>query len=93
MGITKQGTCCSIVDRGGSTSVHAEDALLDASGQGEPVEAVVEARPGHDARLVPHALYALYPEAEQRIDVRSLHVPQACRQDCTLPHHLHCTRR
>ncbi len=49
--------------------MHAEDTLLDAGGQGQPVEAVVEACPGHDARLVSHALYALYPESKQGIDV------------------------
>lgn len=52
--------------------MHAEDALLNGGGQGQPVEAVVEAGPGHDASLVPQPLYALYPEAKQGIDVCGL---------------------
>ena len=53
--------------------MHADDAVLDEGGQGEPVEEGVDALPGPEALLVAHALYALQPEPEQRVDVRRLH--------------------
>ena len=59
------------------TAVHADDAVLDERGQGEPVEERVEARPGPDALLVAQPLYALQPEAEQRVDVRRLRAAPA----------------
>ena len=79
--------------------MHAEDAFLDGGSQGEPVEAVVEAGPGHDASLVPQPLYALYPKAEQRIDVCCLHAARQLRPSnrdpvplelITIVHHRAC---
>ena len=54
------------------TAVHADDAVLYHGGQGEPVEHAVDAVPRKDALLVPQPLYALQPEAEERVDVRGL---------------------
>ena len=65
------------------TAVHADDAVLDERGQGEPVEEGVEPRPGPDALLVAQPLYALQPEAEQRVYVRRLR-----RAAPALPQHL-----
>ena len=52
--------------------MHAEDLVLNAGRQREPVEQRVEARPRPQAVALAQPLYALYPEPEQRIDVRRL---------------------
>ena len=51
------------------TPVHADDAVLYQRGQGQPVEEGVDALPGPEALLVAHALDALQPEPEERIDI------------------------
>ena len=52
--------------------MHAEDLVLDAGGERQPVEQGVETRPRPDAVRVPQSLDALYSKAEQGVDVRSL---------------------
>lgn len=59
-------------ERAGRTAVHADDAVLYERGQGQPIEERIDALPGPQPLLVPHALYALQPESKQRIDVRGL---------------------
>ena len=59
--------------------MHADDAVLDEGGQGEPVEEGVDALPGPEPLLVAHALYTLQPEAKQRVDVRGLHTWHAVK--------------
>ena len=53
------------------TAVHADDALLDEGGQGEPVEQGVHAVPGPHASLA-QPLQALQAEAKERVDVAGL---------------------
>lgn len=53
--------------------MHADDAVLDEGCKGQPVEEAVQALPGPQPLLVPHALYALQPKPKERIDVRCLY--------------------
>ena len=61
-----------VLHGGVGTSMHADDAVLYERGQGQPIEERIDALPGPQPLLVPHALYALQPESKQRIDVRGL---------------------
>jgi hypothetical protein len=57
------------------TAVHAEDLVLDAGSQRQPVEKRIQARPGPDAVRIAQPLDALDAEPEKRVDVCRLLKP------------------
>ena len=52
--------------------MHANDSVLDDCRQRKPVEKVVQALPCANAVSLSHALDALEPEPEQRVDISRL---------------------